>query len=91
MTGSDGILEDVMTAYALTSRRDEELVRETLQAAGPRGASHEDFVEAGLARDYIATLRHLVDDCGLPIRVDFTTGQARWALVTDAARQLHAA
>jgi hypothetical protein len=75
-----------MSAQALTSRTDEELVRDILQAAGPRGASHEDFVEAGLARDYIATLRHLVDDRGLRIRVDFTTGQARWALVTDARR-----
>ena len=80
-----------MSAQALTSRTDEELVRGILQAAGPRGASHEDFVEAGLARDYIATLRHLVDDCGLRIRVDFTTGQARWALVADAARGLRAA
>jgi hypothetical protein len=80
-----------MSAQALTSRTDEELVRGILQAAGPRGASHEDFVEAGLARDYIGTLRHLVGDHGLRIRVDFTTGQARWALVTDSARGLRAA
>ena len=68
----------------VTSDRD--LVRTVLRQAGPRGASHEDFVEAGLARDYIATLRDLVDDEGLQIRTDFTTGQARWALapVSDA-------
>ncbi|HEX6712986.1 MAG TPA: hypothetical protein VF066_06360 [Thermoleophilaceae bacterium] len=80
-----------MTLEALTNQTDEQLVREILDAAGPRGASHEDFVEAGLARDYIATLRHLVDTEGLEIRTDFTTGQARWALVTDAARRLRAA
>jgi hypothetical protein len=80
-----------MTVEAMTTRTETELVREILEGAGPRGASHEDFVEAGLARDYIATLRHLVDVDGLQIRTDFTTGQARWALVTDAARQLRAA
>jgi hypothetical protein len=80
-----------MTLDALTTQTDEQLVREILAAAGPRGASHEDFVEAGLARDYIGTLRHLVDAEGLEIRTDFTTGQARWALVTDAARRLRAA
>jgi hypothetical protein len=80
-----------MTLDALTTQTDEQLVREILDAAGPRGASHEDFVEAGLARDYIGTLRHLVDAEGLEIRTDFTTGQARWALVTDAARRLRAA
>lgn len=80
-----------MTLEALTHTTDEQLVREILEAAGPRGASHEDFVEAGLARDYIATLRHLVDAEGMEIRTDFTTGQARWALVTDAARRLRAA
>jgi hypothetical protein len=80
-----------MILDALTTQTDEQLVREILDAAGPRGASHEDFVEAGLARDYIGTLRHLVDAEGLEIRTDFTTGQARWALVTDAARRLRAA
>ena len=55
-----------------------------LNAAGPRGASHEDFVEAGLARDYIASLRQLVDE-GLRIRTDFTTGQPRWSLVRPAS------
>jgi len=67
---------------------------DVLSAAGSRGASHEDFVEAGLARDYIATLRRLVDDDGFQIRIDFTTGQARWIVVnagTDAAHQLRAA
>jgi hypothetical protein len=58
------------------------LVREILEAAGRRGASHEDFVEAGLARDYIATLRHLVEAERLDVRTDFTTGQARWVLVS---------
>jgi hypothetical protein len=80
-----------MTLDAMTTQSDEQLVREILEAAGPRGASHEDFVEAGLARDYIGTLRHLVDDEGLEVRTDFTTGQARWALVTDATRRLRAA
>jgi hypothetical protein len=80
-----------MTVEAITSQTDEQLVREILEAAGGRGASHEDFVEAGLARDYIATLRRLVDIGGLEIRTDFTTGQARWALVTDATRRMRAA
>jgi len=80
-----------MTLDAITTQTDEQLVREILEAAGPRGASHEDFVEAGLARDYIGTLRYLVDHEGFEIRTDFTTGQARWALVTDAARDLRAA
>jgi hypothetical protein len=80
-----------MTVEALTTQTDEHLVHGILAAAGRRGASHEDFVEAGLARDYIATLRRLVDIEGLQIRTDFTTGQARWSLVTDAARQARAA
>jgi hypothetical protein len=81
-----------MSLNALTTPTEKQLVREILEAAGPRGASHEDFVEAGLARDYIATLRQLVDADGLEIRTDFTTGQARWALVTPAGtRTLRAA
>jgi hypothetical protein len=80
-----------MTVTDIDTRSERLLVREILDAAGPRGASHEDFVEAGLARDYIATLRYLVDVEGLEVRTDFTTGQARWALVTDAARRLRAA
>jgi hypothetical protein len=81
-----------MRVQAVISRTDEDLVREVLEAAGARGASHEDFVDAGLARDYIATLRHLVDDCDVRIRTDFTGGQARWALVTDASpRELRVA
>jgi hypothetical protein len=79
-----------MTAEAPTTPTDAQLVREILENAGPRGASHEDFVEAGLARDYIATLRRMVDAEDLNIRVDFTTGQARWVL-TDAGRGLRAA
>jgi hypothetical protein len=80
-----------MSTAAVTTHSDEQLVREVLEAAGSRGASHEDFVEAGLARDYIGTLRRLVDVEGLEIRTDFTTGQARWALVTDTAHRLRAA
>jgi hypothetical protein len=73
-----------MTVHEMTTPTDRQLVRAVLQSAGPRGASHEDFVEAGLARDYIGTLRALVDAEGVEIRTDFTSGQARWALVTDA-------
>lgn len=80
-----------MTVEALTTHTDDQLVREVLESAGPRGASHEDFVEAGLARDYVATLRRLVDVDGLQVRTDFTTGQARWSLVTDAAHGARAA
>jgi hypothetical protein len=71
-----------MSLDAISTQTDEQLVRTILEAAGPRGASHEDFVEAGLARDYIGTLRYLAGSDGLEIRTDFTTGQARWALVT---------
>lgn len=70
---------------------DLDLVRHILETAGPRGASHEDFVEAGLVRDYVGSLRQLVDQHGLTIRTDFTTGQPRWTLVEDAARQMRAA
>ena len=64
---------------------EQEIVRNILETAGPRGASHEDFVEAGLAASYVGALRHLVDEEGLDIRTDFTTGQARWALAGGAA------
>ena len=70
-----------MSVHEMTRPTDRQLVRTVLESAGPRGASHEDFVEAGLARDYIATLRTLVDADGVEIRTDFTSGQARWALV----------
>ena len=80
-----------MTVHEMTRPTDRQLVRAVLEAAGPRGASHEDFVEAGLARDYIGTLRTLVDADGAEIRTDFTSGQPRWALVTDATRRLRAA
>ena len=53
---------------------------DVLTRAGSRGASHEDFVEAGLGTGYVRELRELVDDRGVAIRVDFTTGAARWAL-----------
>ena len=59
---------------------DQEQVRQVLEAAGSRGASHEDFVQAGLATHYVEALYALVDEEGLEIRTDFTTGQTRWAL-----------
>jgi hypothetical protein len=80
-----------MSVTSITVRSDEQMVRRILEDAGPRGASHEDFVEASLARDYIAILRRLVDVRGLQIRTDFATGQARWALVTDPGPYLRAA
>jgi hypothetical protein len=80
-----------MTAFVTDVARDRSQVRAVLDAAGPRGASHEDFVEAGLARGYIAALRHMVDAEGFVIRVDFTTGTARWSLSAEPARDLQAA
>jgi hypothetical protein len=68
--------------------REEQSVLDVLAAAGPRGASHEQFVEAGLAPGYIAVLRRLVDERGIQVKVDFTSGAARWAL---PARELRAA
>lgn len=56
-----------------------------LDQAGPRGASHEDFVEAGIAPGYIAVMRRMVDESRLDLRVDFTTGTARWALDAPAS------
>ena len=53
---------------------------DVLTNAGSRGASHEDFVEAGLGTAYVDELRELVEARGFAIRVDFTTGAARWAL-----------
>jgi hypothetical protein len=76
-----------MTTFASDIEHDQAQVRAVLEAAGPRGASHEDFVEAGLARGYIAALRRLVDDEGLLIDTDFTTGAARWSLADDPARR----
>ena len=64
---------------------EQEIVRHILETSGPRGASHEDFVEAGLAASYVGALHHLADEEGLNIRTDFTTGQARWALTGGAA------
>jgi hypothetical protein len=59
---------------------EDELVLAILESAGRRGASHEDFVEAGLARSYVTALRRLVDERGVDIRIDFATGAARWAV-----------
>jgi hypothetical protein len=80
-----------MTTFMTDIARDHSQVRAVLDASGPRGASHEDFVEAGLARGYIAALRHMVDAEGHDIRVDFTTGTARWSLTAEPARNLQAA
>ena len=74
---------------AITTYNEEQLVLDVLANAGSRGASHEDFVEAGLAGEYVAVIRRLVDDEALTIRTDFTTGQLRWAMV--AGRRLCAA
>ena len=73
-----------------STHEDERLVLDVLEAAGGRGASHEDFIESGLARGYVAALRRLVDD-GIGIRVDFTTGAARWALEPDPVAERRAA
>ena len=51
-----------------------------LSEAGDRGLTHEQFVEAGLARDYIPQLRGLVDDDGCVVDVAFAPGGARWIL-----------
>jgi hypothetical protein len=81
-----------MTAtIGIQARHDDDLVLAVLEAAGPRGASHEDFVEAGLARGYVAALRRLVDETGIEIRIDFTTGAARWSLVTGSVTERQAA
>ena len=79
-----------MTIEAIATNIEQGLVLHVLLAAGPRGASHEDFVEAGLGTGYIGQLRRLVDEDGLQIRTDFTTGQPRWAL-TEARSALRAA
>jgi hypothetical protein len=73
----------------ITTFDEERLVLGVLAAAGARGASHEDFVEAGLAGEYVVVIRRLVDQDGLTVRTDFTTGQLRWAM--DDARRLVAA
>jgi hypothetical protein len=80
-----------MTTIVKTSQHDDELVLAVLESAGSRGASHEDFVEAGLARDYVSGLRRLVDDRGLDIQVGFTTGSARWTLGSGDASGRQAA
>ena len=80
-----------MTLHANIADYEEQQVLDVLATAGRRGASHEDFVEAGLAGGYIAILHRMVDEDGLQLRTDFTTGQARWALDADADSRLHAA
>ena len=73
-----------MTLMSENRVEDDELVLSVLEAAGHRGASHEDFVEAGLARAYAESLGRLVEERGLEIDVDFTTGAARWALAPES-------
>jgi hypothetical protein len=75
----------VSVSIASAQSYEDDVVLAILEAAGQRGASHEDFVEAGLARSYVSALRRLVDDRGLDIRIDFTTGAARWAVQRAAA------
>jgi hypothetical protein len=79
------------TAFETPQDQEGHKVLEVLSAAGPRGASHEDFVEAGLARSYVAGLRRLVDERGLDVRIDFTTGAARWAIRPGSSFEQHAA
>ena len=76
-----------MTTYVADVRHDREQVRALLEAAGTRGVSHEDFVEAGLARGYIAALHDLVAVESLEVGVDFTTGAPRWSLRPEAERR----
>lgn len=73
-----------MIMDSITTHSDHQVVLAVLEAAGARGASHEDFVEAGLGTGYIDALRGLVEQDGLEIRTDFTTGQPRWALAGRA-------
>jgi hypothetical protein len=68
-----------MTATVATRPSDEERVFAVLAAAGPRGASHEDFVEAGLARGYAPGLERLASN-GAEIAISFATGTPRWVL-----------
>jgi hypothetical protein len=78
-----------MVAFARTRRNesteefDDAQVLAVLRASGPRGASHEDFVEAGLAPRYVASMRRLVDLQGCGVSVEFTTGAARWVLTAE--------
>ena len=78
-----------MTLPTISPGFEEQLVLGVLEAAGSRGASHEDFVEAGLAAGYADVLRRLVDEGGLDVRTDFTTGQPRWAV--DSSTRLRVA
>jgi hypothetical protein len=75
------------TSVVTPSDWQEDIVVRVLQDAGPRGASHEDFTEAGVAPGYIAVLRRMVDESRLDLRVDFTTGAARWALDPSAGQR----
>lgn len=68
---------------ASTDEFDDDHVLAVLRASGGRGASHEDFLEAGLGPRYVAAMRRLVDDHGCEVTVDFTTGAARWVLVRE--------
>ena len=70
---------------ASTDEFDDHHVLAVLRASGRRGASHEDFLEAGLGPRYIAAMRRLVDAQGCDVSVEFTTGAARWVLVREPA------
>jgi hypothetical protein len=72
----------VSASLVTPSSWQEDHVRRILNDAGQRGASHEDFVEAGIAPGYIAVMRQMVDEDRLDLRVDFSTGAARWSLDT---------
>ena len=76
---------------ATTDEFDDHHVLTVLRASGRRGASHEDFLEAGLGPRYIAAMRRLVDAQGCDVSVDFTTGAARWVLVREPSAQRTAA
>lgn len=66
-----------------TDELDDHQVLAVLRASGGRGASHEDFVEAGLAPRYAVSMRRLVEDQGCGVTVGFTTGAARWVLTAE--------
>ena len=101
VVGSEEEATDIVRQVAFAGARkggttdefDDHHVLAVLRASGGRGASHEDFLEAGLGPRYIAAMRRLVDAQGCDVSVDFTTGAARWVLVREpeVARRVPAA
>lgn len=91
VVGSDEDAGDIVRLIAFARTRagestdavDDQQVLAVLRASGRRGASHEDFLEAGLAPRYIAAMRRLVDEQGCGVTVDFATGAARWVLTAE--------